>query len=414
MDKLVKRFPFCRFCKNKKLIQVIDLGSQPAANAFLNKKQLSQEEDKFPLKVNFCSKCGQLQLTHVVSPDLLFRNYVYVSSTSPVFIKHFEDYAKSVYKKLKLGKDSFVIDIGSNDGILLRPFKDMGTKILGVDPAREIARKASEDGIETLPEYFDQKIGAKIIKKYRHADVITANNVFAHVPFIDELIMAVRNVLKEDGVLIIEAPYLADFLQKNLFDTIYHEHVSYLSIRSLTALFKRFDMKIFDVEKTDSHGGSIRVFVKKIESRRPIQKSVANFISKEKALGLGRLTTYTKFAKKIDKNKEDLNKILKKLKSQGYSVIGYGAPAKGNTMLNYFNIGTKILDYIIDDSKYKQGLYTPGTHIPVVPSDRIYKDKPDYILILAWNFAPSIMKNLETYKKVGGKFILPVPKPAIV
>lgn len=413
-NKLVKIFPFCRFCENKKLTQVINLGMQPAANAFLTKKQLSQKENKFPLKVNFCSKCGQLQLTHVVSPDLLFRNYVYVSSTSSVFIKHFEDYAKSVYEKLKLNKDSFVIDIGSNDGILLRPFKSLGTKILGVDPATKIAKKATKEGIETLPEYFDQKLGEKIIKKYGHADVITANNVFAHVPFIDELVMAIKNVLTVDGALIIEAPYLVDFLQKNLFDTIYHEHVSYLSIRSLTALFKRFDMEIFDVEKTDSHGGSIRVFVKKKESKLPIQKAVAEFILKENALGLGKLITYTKFAKKIDKNKEDLNKILKKLKVQNKTIVGYGAPAKGNTLLNYFDIDIKMLDYIIDDSKYKQGLYTPGTHILVVSSDQIQKDKPDYILILAWNFADSIIKKLVDYKKEGGKFIVPVPVPKIV
>lgn len=414
MEKLVKKFPFCRFCENKKLIQVIDLGYQPAANAFLTKKQLSSHENRFPLKVNFCSKCGQLQLTHVVSPDILFRNYVYVSSTSPVFIAHFEDYARSVYKKLNLNKNSFVIDIGSNDGILLKPFKKLGTRILGVDPALEIAKKASKNGIETLPEYLDQKLAERIVKKYGYADLITANNVFAHVPYIDELILAVKKLLKKDGVLIIEAPYLVDFLKKNLFDTIYHEHVSYLSIRPLTVLFKRFDMEVFDVERTDSHGGSIRVFVKKAESKRQVQDAVKKFILNEKILGLGKLTTYTKFAKKIEKNKQDLNKILKKIKSQKKTIVGYGAPAKGNTLLNYFRIGKETLDYIVDDSEYKQGLFTPGTHILVVPSKKISKDKPDYVLILAWNFADSIMKKLSDYKKGGGKFIIPVPYPKVV
>lgn len=410
---LFEKFSYCRFCLNKNLKQVIDLGIQPAANAFLSKKQLKKKEPFFPLKVNFCSKCGQLQLTHIVSPDYLFRDYVYASSTSPVFIAHFENYAQSVYKKIKLSSDSLVVDIGSNDGILLKPFKKLGVKILGVDPAIKIARQATASGIPTIPEYFNQPLANKIIKKWGHADVITANNVFAHVPFIDKLILAARNLLKPEGVLIIEAPYLVDFLQKNLFDTIYHEHVSYLSIRPLITLFKRFNMTIFDIEKTESHGGSIRVFVKKNQSKRKIKSTVEKFIQREKSLGLGKLQTYKKFAKKIDQNKKDLRKLLKQLKSKGKKIVGYGAPAKGNTLLNYFNIGTQTIDYIVDDSSYKQGLFTPGMHIPVVSSEEILKTKPDYIFILAWNFAKPLMKKLEYFKKNGGKFIIPVPTPKI-
>lgn len=413
-NSLFNKYPHCRFCLNKKLIQVIDLGNQPAANAFLSKKQLKEKEHYFPLKVNFCPKCGQLQLTHVVSPDYLFRNYVYVSSTSPVFVAHFEKYAQSVYKKIDLDKNSLVVDIGSNDGILLKPFKKLGTKILGVDPARKIAKEATKNGITTLPEYFDQQLAEKIIKKWGFADVITFNNVFAHVPYIDELILAAIKLLKPQGALIIEAPYLVDFLRKNLFDTIYHEHVSYLSIGSLQTLFKRFNMTVFDVEKTDSHGGSIRVFVKKNESKRMLQKLVEKFVNLEKGVGLRKVKTYQEFAKKIDQNKKDLNRLLKQLKSKGKSIIGYGAPAKGNTLLNYFNIGPEILDYIVDDSSYKQGLFTPGMHIPVVSSAEILKTKPNYIFILAWNFAESIMKKLIWYKRDGGRFIIPVPKPVIV
>lgn len=414
MQDLVKKFTYCRFCLNKNLRQVIDLGDQPAANAFLKKNQLKLKELFFPLRVNFCSKCGLLQLTHVVSPDYLFRNYVYVSSTSPVFVAHFEEYAKSVYKKLKLNNKSFVLDIGSNDGILLKPFKKLGTKILGIDPAIKIAKQASKNGIETLPEYFDQNLANKIIKIYGYADVICANNVFAHIPYIDELILAVKRLLKKDGSFIIEAPYLVDFLEKNLFDTIYHEHVSYLSIKPLTILFKRFDMEVFDVEKTDSHGGSIRVFVKKADGKQRIRESVDNFIIQEQALGLRSLSTYTKFAKKIEQNKKDLTKILKELRLKKKTIVGYGAPAKGNTLLNYFKIGKKTLDYIVDDSSYKQGLYTPGMHIEVVSPNRIFKDRPDYVLILAWNFAESIMKRLSDYKKNGGRFIIPVPQPQII
>ncbi len=411
---LFKKYPHCRFCLNKKLIQVIDLGNQPAANAFLSKRQLKEKEYYFPLKVNFCPECGQLQLTHVVSPDYLFRNYVYVSSTSQVFVAHFEKYAQSVYKKIKLDTDSLVVDIGSNDGILLKPFKKLGTKVLGVDPARKIAREATRNGVPTIPEYFDQQLANQITKKWGFADVITFNNVFAHVPYIDELILAANKLLKPEGVLIIEAPYLVVFLKKNLFDTIYHEHVSYLSVRPLQTLFKRFNMAIFDVEETDSHGGSIRVFVKKNESKRKIEKSVDEDIKTERRLGLANVQTYKKFAKKIDQNKESLNKLLRKLKSKGKTIIGYGAPAKGNTLLNYFCLEPEILDYIVDDSPYKQGLFTPGMHIPVVSSECIIRDKPDYILILAWNFAESIMKKLSDYKKNGGKFIIPIPKPVII
>lgn len=413
-NRLVQKFPHCRFCLGKRLKLVFDLGWQPAANAFLSKKELNSKEHSFPLKVNFCSDCGILQLTHVVLPDYLFRNYVYVSSTSPVFVKHFENYAKEVYENFNLNKDSLVVDIGSNDGILLRPFKKLGVRVLGIDPARKIAEEASKNGLETLPEYFDQKLADYIIKKYSFADAVCANNVFAHVPFIDELVLAIRRLLKPEGILVIEAPYLVDFIQKNLFDTIYHEHVSYLSVKPLVTLFRRFEMSVFDVKKTDSHGGSIRIFVKKNESLRRIEKTVQEFIKKEEILGLRREQTFKNFAKKIYVNKVKLKKLLKDLKSSGKTIIGYGAPAKGNTLLNYFKIGPKILDYIVDDSKYKQGLFTPGMHIPVVELSKIQEVRPDYILILAWNFAQPIMEKLQGYEKYGGKFIIPVPNPAII
>lgn len=411
---LTKKVSLCRFCKSRKLKEIINLGSQPAANAFLKKSELNKEENYFPLKVNYCSKCGQLQLSHVVPPDYLFRNYVYVSSTSPVFVAHFEEYAKSVYKKFKLNNDSFVVDIGSNDGILLKPFKKLGTRILGVDPAKKIAQEATKNGIETLPEYFDQRLAAEIVKKYGHTDVISANNVFAHVPEIDELILAVKKLLKKEGIFIIEAPYLIDFLQKNLFDTIYHEHVSYLSIKPLTILFKRFNMKVFDVQKVGSHGGSIRVFVRNADSKKRVSKRVKEFIDNEEKLGLRKLHTFIKFRNKIEKNKLLLNKMLKQLKKNDKKIIGYGAPAKGNTLLNYFKIGPKILDYIVDDSEYKQGLFTPGTHIPVVSPDRLKSDSNDYILILAWNFAKPITEKYSWFRKGSGKFIIPVPIPKII
>ncbi len=405
----------CRICKSENLKRVLDLGSTPPANSFLNKSELNKKESFFPLQLYFCGKCKLLQLGHIVSPELLFKKYLYVSSTSPVFVKHFEEYASSVFKRFKLNKNSFVVDVGSNDGILLRPFKELGVKVLGVDPAEEIAKKATKEGLTTLPYFLNQKAAAEISQKYGNADVICANNVFAHVDNIDELTRAVKIILKPNGVFIIEAPYLIDFIEKNLFDLVYHEHLSYLAIKPLDFFFRKHGMKIFDVIRTSSHGGSIRIFVKKIGGKNPITPSVKKFINEEILKGLGKEKTYLDFAKKITKNKKDLLNLLKNIKSQKKVIIGYGAPAKGNTLLNYFGIDSQILDYIIDDSPLKQGLFTPGTHIPVFSSAKLNTGKvPDYIFILAWNFAQPIMEKLSSFSERGGKFIVPVPTPEII
>lgn len=404
----------CRMCKGRRLKKVISLSPTPPANAFLKKGDLKKKEQLFPLQVNFCLDCGQLQLTHVVSPEILFRNYVYVSSTSPVFVNHFEEYANDLIKRLNLNKDSLAIDIGSNDGILLKPLKKNNVRVIGVDPAVNIAKKATREGIKTFPNFLTRSLAKKITHKYGYADVVCANNAFAHINDLDEIVESVKLLTKEDGVFVIEFPYLIDFIEKNYFDLIYHEHLSYLSIRPLIALFKRFNMEIFDVKKVSSHGGSLRVYVKKTGAPYAVKKSVENFLNKESSLGLNRLDTYLRFAKEIENNKNKLNLILRNLKSDKKTIIGYGAPAKGNTLLNYYKIGPKILDYIVDDSKYKQGLYTPGTHIPVVSSNTISKTKPDYIFILAWNFAESIVINLSKYKKSGGRFIIPVPEAKII
>lgn len=405
----------CRICKSKNLKKILDLGTTPPANSFLKKPELKKKEPFFPLQLFFCNKCKLVQLGHIVSPELLFRKYLYVSSTSPVFIKHFEDYASSVFKRFRLNNKSLVLDIGSNDGILLKPFKKLGVKVLGVDPAEKIAKKATKEGLTTLPYFLNQRVASEITEKYGSADVICANNVFAHVNDLDELTKAVRVILKPNGVFIIEAPYLIDLIEKNLFDLIYHEHLSYLAIKPLDFFFRKQEMRIFDVVKTPSHGGSIRVFVKKIEGKNAIIPSVKKFINEEGLKGLGKVKTYFNFADKIQKNKKDLLNLLKNIKCQGRKIVGYGAPAKGNTLLNYFGINSKILDYIIDDSPLKQGLFTPGTHIPVFSPEKLTKDpKPDYIFILAWNFTQPIMEKLSFFSEEGGKFIVPVPTPEVI
>ena len=413
MEK-IKKIGFCRLCKCKKLEKKLDLGESPPANSFLKKEQLKNKEDFFPLIVNFCTNCGQLQLGHIVNPEILFRHYVWVSSTSRVTVTHFEEYAHSVYAALKLKKGDFVVEMGSNDGVLLRQFKALGARVLGVDPARNVARRASKAGIQTLPHFFTAKIAKQIVKKYGKAKVITANNVFAHINDLDDIVMAVKELLDKEGAFIIEAPYNIDLLEKNLFDIIYHEHLSYLSIHPLDRFFKSFGMQIFDVVKTPVHGGSVRIFVKMIGAKQRINKSVQKFLALEKSKKLGEINTYREFAKNIQKNKAKLLTILRKLKGEHKRIAGYGAAAKTTTLLHYFNIGRETIDFIADDSRYKQGLFTPGTHIPVVSPDEIYKKKPNYLLLLAWNFAESIMKLHGKYQSQGGKFIIPVPTPKII
>ncbi len=410
---VIKKIIKCRVCKNKNLSQVLSFGPTPLANAFLSYKEIDSPEYYYPLDVYFCENCSFLQLGHVISPIVLFGNYVYVSSTSPVFVNHFKKFADEVFPRFLLNKKSLVIDIGSNDGILLKPFKSLGTRVLGIEPASHIAKIAEKEGIETVSEFFSVKLARKIVKNTGRAKVVTATNVFAHIDDLDEVINGVKILLEDDGVFIIEAPYLIDFLEKKYFDLVYHEHLSYWSIKSLGKLFNRLDMTVFDVQKVDVHGGSIRVFIKKDKSFHKVRKSVKTFLSLEKKAKLDKKQTYLSFADLILENRVKLMDLLTKLKLKNKKIVGYGAPAKGNTLLNYFKIGTDTLDYIVDDSPFKQGLYTPGTHIPVVSAQKLKEDKPDYILILAWNFAKPIMDKYFWFEKEGGRFIIPVPTPKI-
>lgn len=414
VKEIIKRKETCRVCLNKQLFKVITLGSTPLANAFLTKDQLDLPEAFYPLDIYFCNRCGFIQLGHVVSPEILFKDYVYVSSTSPVFVRHFENFANEIISRFNLDKNSLIIDIGSNDGILLKPLRNLGIRVLGIEPAQQIAEIAKKEGIETIVNFFSLSLAKKIAKNKGLAKVVTATNVFAHIDDLDEVIKGTKELLSDDGVFIIEVPYLVDFLTKRYFDLIYHEHLSYWAVAPLITLFKRFNMTVFDVQKVETHGGSIRVYVKKREASYPVQREVDKFLKREKDMRLADANTYEKFANKILENKARLTALLTKIKLQNKKIVGFGAPAKGNTLLNYFKIGTDILDYIIDDSPFKQGLYTPGTHIPVFSHQELKKDNPDYILILAWNFASSIIERFSYFLKKGGKFIIPVPQPRII
>lgn len=411
---VVKKNSTCRVCKRKNLEKVFSLGPTPLANAFLEVSQIDQPESFYPLDVYFCKDCSLLQLGHAISPEVLFRNYVYASSTSPVFVAHFEEFAEDVYKRFNLNGGSLVIDIGSNDGILLKPFKKREANVLGIDPAEKIAEMATKQGIETIARFFSFDLAKEIVEQYGKAKVVTATNVFAHIDDLDEAIRGVKKLLTADGVLIIEVPYLMDFLKKGLFDTVYHEHLSYFALKPLITLFDKLGMVVFDVQKVATHGGSLRVFVKKVKGSYKICQSVNRLLKKEAKMKLSFIDVYREFARRVYKNKARLIKLLADLKAKDKKIVGYGAAAKGNTLLNFFGIGVETLDFIVDDSPLKQGLYTPGRHIPVVSSSELYKRKPDYVLISAWNFAEPIMQNHVKFAKMGGKFIIPVPQPKIV
>lgn len=413
-QELIKKISTCRVCKKNDFTKVFNFGPTPLANEFLTKEKIDREELYFPLGVYFCNNCSFLTLGHVVDPTILFGNYVYVSSTSKVFINHFREFAKKTITRFNLNPKSLIIDIGSNDGILLKPFKEANVQVLGIEPAKHIVKVAQKEGLETIAEFFSIDLAKRIVKKYGKANIITATNVFAHIDDLDEVIKGIKVLLSKDGVFIMEAPYLVDFLEKKYFDLVYHEHVSYWAIKPLIVLFERFDMQVFAVEKVPVHGGSIRVFFKNKQGSYKREGRIDKFLKLEKEKKLNDVKTYLEFRKEVEKNKISLLKLLTDLKSKNNKIVGYGAPAKGNTLLNYFGIGPEFLEYIVDDSPWKQGLYTPGKRIPVVSPYELYKNKVDYMLILAWNFADSIMKTHAKFHYLGGRFIVPVPVPKII
>lgn len=402
--------PVCRACKGKNLEKFLSLGKIPLVNSFLKKDQLKSEEPRFPLDVYFCANCGMVQLGEVVPPEIMFKDYVYVSGTSETMKEHFAEFAEEAVKKIGEG---LVIDIGGNDGTFLKAFKKLGVRTLNVEPADNIAEIARKDGIETVNEFWGSKVAKEIVKKYGKAKIITGTNVFAHVNNLDEFIEAAKTALEDNGALIVEFPYLADMIEKTEFDTIYHEHLSYIAVRPMITLSNRLGMEVVDAIRTDVHGGSIRIYFMKA-GRGKVSNRVGELVSLEKKMGLDSFGTYEEFGERVEEIRRELTGLLKRLKSEGKRIAGYGAPAKGNVLMNYMVIGSQFLDYIVDKNQLKQNLFTPGTHLPVYAPEKLKQDKPDYLLILAWNFADEIMKQQSDFKENGGKFIIPIPKPRIL
>ncbi len=361
-----RRRASCRLCDSTSLEKVLALEPSPPANSFVTRDRLDIVQEKFPLEVAMCGDCGHVQLMDVVDPRLLFEEYVYVSGTSPVFVDHFKRYAADVMARLDIKRGDLVVDVGSNDGTLLRFFQAAGCRVLGIDPAKAIAQRASESGIETLNEFFTPALARDIRSSRGPARVITANNVFAHVNDLRGVLDGVRTLLSADGVFIFEVSYLVDVYEKTLFDTIYHEHLSYHSVRPLVKFFAANKMELIDVVRVPSHGGSIRGFAQLAGAARGVQRSVQEMVELESRLRLDVPATFKSFGASLDGLKEEVRRLLTRLKSEGAVIAGFGAPAKATTLLHHFQMGNDILDFIVDDSPLKQGLFTPGQHIPVL------------------------------------------------
>lgn len=405
----------CRMCDGSDLLRVMSLTPTPPGNNFLRKDELGRPEPCYPLDLNLCSNCNHVQLGHVVDPKILYQNnYPYVSATSAQFVKHLQEYATAMVERFVLKPGDLVSDIGSNDGTCLRFFKQHGMNVIGVDPAVPIAQAATKAGIETVGDFFSYSLARELKQKYGPATLITSHNACAHIDQLEDVVRGVSHWLKEDGVFILEVGYLVDVYSNLWFDTIYHEHLDYHTVGPFEKLFGRTGMELLSVQRVSPQGGSIRVMSQKVGGPFKRDYSVDELIKLETKLELNKPATFGKFIKRINRVGEELRALLQSLKSSNKSIVAYGATTKGTTLLSQFGVGREALGFIVDDNPLKQGLYSPSLHIPVLATEEIYRQRPDFILILAWNFAAPIMSMHRRYTDQGGKFILPMPEPKIV
>lgn len=383
------------------------------ANAFLGKESEFATEKQFPLDLYLCETCGLVQLLDVIDPETLFRNYVYVTGTSTTMAAHNKAYAATVTERLGLGKDDLVVEVASNDGSLLRYFDSHGVRTLGIEPARNIARIAREAGIATVEEFFTSTFARELRDAYGSARAIIANNVLAHVDDTRDFLFGARTLLAPDGLLVVEVPWLGKLVANLEYDTVYHEHLCYFSLTALSQIYSAAGLSVVDVEHVSVHGGSLRVYASPAP-RESGTASVANLLAEEAAAGLRNPSRLERFARDVSRQRSELRALLESLKGDGKTIAGYGAPAKGNTLLQYCNITSTMLPYTVDRNSLKVGCFTPGTHIPVLPVDTLAVRRPDYLLILAWNFADEIMGQQAEYRAAGGRFIVPLPVPRII
>lgn len=405
---------FCRICGGVHFEPYLNLGATPAADSFVTDDDLGQEDPSYPLEVCLCSTCGISQLSYTVPPEVLYKyDYPYESSTTQTGRAHFLNLAKTVAEKFKLEPNDLVIDVGSNVGVLLDGFKKQGCRTIGIEPSGNIAEKALERGIQTINEFISPSLAARIVADNSQASVVCITNVFAHIHDLDGFMEAVNILLTDVGALVIEAPHFLQLINHLEYDTVYHEHLLYVSVRPLNYLFNRYGFEVFDVEEVPIHGGTVRIYVSRIGRNKPTN-AVAKIISNEEQGGAFDLERLKRFSDEVMAHRQKLVNLLRTLKSEGRTLAGVSAPAKGMTLLNFCGIGADLLDFITEKSKLKIGRYTPGAHIPVLPDPELVSRQPDYVLLLAWNFADEIMANLSEYREKGGKFIIPIPEPKIV
>ena len=403
----------CRFCNEVLTNIFVDLGMSPLSNAFL-KKEMIDSEKKYPLCAYVCDNCFLVQIPEFEKPENIFDDYAYFSSYSSTWLQHAENYVNMIIKKFNFNEKNFVVEIASNDGYLLQFFKEKNIPILGIEPAVNVAKVAIEKEIPTITKFFSVNTANELRIEGKNPDLIIGNNVLAHVPNLNDFVQGLKILLKPNGVITLEFPHLLQLIQLNQFDTIYHEHFSYFSLTSLYQIISSHNLNIFDVEELSTHGGSLRIFVKHSSNILYEKKqSVSKMLQVEEEFGLKKIETYKNFSNKVKKTKDGLRRFLENVKKENKKIACYGAAAKGNTLLNYCDVKSDEIEYVVDKNPHKQGLLLPGTHIPIKTPEEIFQTKPDYVLILAWNLKDEIMLQMEKIKTWGGKFVIPIPEVKI-
>ncbi len=401
----------CRFCGEILKHTFVDLGMSPLCESYVKPEQLNQMEPFYPLHAYVCSSCFLVQLQEYVSPNEIFSDYAYFSSYSDTWLQHVKAYTEKMVSRFKLHGQSQVVEIASNDGYLLQYFAQKQVPVLGIEPAGNVALVAIKKGIPTVVKFFGQKTAHELAASGKRADLLVGNNVLAHVPDINDFVSGMKILLLPEGVITMEFPHLMRLIEGNQFDTIYHEHFSYLSLLTVEKIFARHGLTIFDVEELSTHGGSLRIYACHAkDTDKSISQQVKELRSREEMAGFSNLEYYFSFAEKVKQTKFKLLNFLITAKRQGKSIAGYGAPGKGNTLLNYCGIRCDFLDYTVDRSPYKQGQFLPGTHIPIFHPDKIKETRPDYVLILPWNLKDEIVKQISYVREWGGKFVVPIPE----